>query len=95
MTRVGITTLATVTRDGAEWAVRRYDVRGAVDVPADAMRARVHGADALVWTEAPHAVDPHCPVCMSAAPCVQGLTLYPESGGLVVEHEHGSAQEMN
>lgn len=93
--RVGVTTLATVTRDGAGWVTRRYDVRGAVDVPATAKRDRLMGADALVWTETPHAVDPHCPACMSAAPCTQEVTLYPDSGGIVVVHEHSPAQEMN
>lgn len=95
MTRVGITTLATVTRDGAEWVTRRYDVRGAIDVPATAKRDRLTGADALVWTEAPHALDPHCPVCMSAATCTQELTLYPESGGLVVTHEADVPEQAN
>lgn len=90
--RVGVTTLATVTRDGAGWVTRRYDVRGAVEIPA---RAAATADKGFAWTETPHAVDPHCPVCMSAAPCTQEVTLYPDSGGIVVVHEYTSAQEMN
>ena len=48
--RVGITTLATVTRDGAEWAVRRYDVRSARVLSDDvgaAVAALARSADGL------------------------------------------------
>lgn len=93
--RIGVTTLVTVTRDGAGWVTRRYDVRGAVEIPARAATTADKADKGIVWTETPHAVDPHCPVCMSAAPCTQEVTLYPDSGGIVVVHEYAPAQEMN
>ncbi len=93
--RVNVTTLATVTRDGAEWVTRRYDIAGSVLVPHGAESAVDRGARCFRWHESPHALDTTCPVCMSAAVCMQEVILYPDAGGIVVVHESDAAKEMN
>lgn len=90
----GVTTLATVTRDGDQWVTRRYDIQGSLTVPSAAAREIKDGSVCFRWTETPHAVDAHCPVCMSAAVCVQEVTLYPDSGGVLVVHE-ATSPRMN
>ena len=92
---VNVTTLATVVRDGAGWATRRYDVEGNVVVPDGAKPDVDRGARCFRWHESPHAIDTACPVCMSAAVCMQEVTLYPDTGGIVVVHESDPTQEMN
>lgn len=92
---VGVTTLVTVTRWGDKWATRTYDIAGSVDIPAAAVPSIDEGARCFVWHETPHMVDPKCPVCMSASVCVQEVTLYPDSGGILVVHESDGAPEVN
>jgi len=93
--RIGVTTLATVTRDGSEWVMRHIDIVASVTVPDDAVRDVDRGARCFRWYESPHAIDTTCPVCMSADTCTQEIMLYPDTGAVVVVHESAPPMEMN
>lgn len=84
--RVDITYLVQVRRDGDDWCVTEGVARGRVTVPSQAL-AREDGAYA--WTAQQRHYEPRCPACAAqVALCVQEITIHPDTGNLLVVHEH-------
>lgn len=79
-----VTTMAEIHQDdGDMWVTRSYDVQGNITVPPSATWT----GESITWQEQQHLLDFRCPVCRSASPCLQQVTIYPVLGHVLVVHD--------
>ena len=83
--RVPVTEFISVRRGDGHWVKTEADADGAVIIPKGATWDKSH----FCWTyfEADHDENEEGPICASAEPCVQEVSVYPGVGKILVVHE--------
>ena len=82
---VPVTEFISVRRGKGHLIKTEADAEGSVVVPMGATWDKSHGC----WSyfEADHDENEDCPICASAEPCVQEVSVYPNMGKILVVHE--------